>query len=97
MRPGRAAAPLDTLKDCNTAGGVAGQGATVGPTPGVPVCDLGGAFVTGVCVYVGSPMGKGGVRAGSPCGLWGDGMQGTVCSTDEELAMMALLKCVDAY
>lgn len=57
LRPGRAAAPLGTLRDWHPAGGVAGQGATVGLTPGVPVCDLGGAFVNGVCVC-GEPHGQ---------------------------------------
>lgn len=51
LRPGRAAAPLDTLGDWHPAGRVAEQDATVGPTPGLLVCDLGGAFVTSACVW----------------------------------------------
>mgnify|MGYP001852913588 CR=1 FL=1 len=42
-------------------------------------------------------MGRRGVRAGSPCGLCGGAVQVTARTMGRDLAMMALLKCVDAY
>lgn len=64
LRPGRAAAPLGTLGVWHPAGGVAEQGATVGPTPGLPVHESSGAFVTGVHVR-GAPWAGEGLGLGA--------------------------------